>query len=117
NIPRSPSGTAPRVVLDLEPLTLGIERATPLGLIANELITAAALAESDAPLAVSLCRRDGKVALSVGRAGLALADDADRPDRGLALVRALARQAHAELAIDGAPPSTVRLTFAPDPTP
>jgi two-component sensor histidine kinase len=115
NIQRPAAGEAPRVLLDLEPITLGIERAMPLGLIANELITAAAQADSDAPLAVGLAERNGKVVLSVGRAGLALPDEPGRPDRGLALVRALARQAHAELAIDDAPPSTVRLSFAPDP--
>jgi two-component system response regulator len=116
NIQRPATGAAPRVLLDLEPITLGIERAMPLGLIANELISAAAQAGSDAPLAVSLVERNGKVVLSVGRAGLELPDEPGRPDRGLALVRALARQAHAELAIDGAPPATVRLSFAPDPT-
>ncbi len=115
NIPRPAAGAPPRLVLELEPITLVVERAMPLGLIANELISAAAQAQSDAPLAVTLGRRDGKVVLAVARPGLELPDEPERPDRGLALMRALARQAHAEIAIDGAPPSLVRLSFALDP--
>ncbi|MBI3517569.1 MAG: sensor histidine kinase [Proteobacteria bacterium] len=112
SVPRPPGGAAPRVVLELVPVKLGIERAMPLGLIANELIALAAAGAADAPITVSLAAHDGKVVLAIGRAGLVLPDEPGRPDYGLALVRALARQAHAELAIDGA---SVRLTFDAEP--
>jgi two-component sensor histidine kinase len=112
NLQRPPAGAPPRVSLTLEPLTLGIERAMPLGLIANELIALATQDAGERPVAVRLARHAGKAALTIERADFAVPDRPGRPDAGLQLVRALARQAQAELTLD---PGAVRLTFDPDP--
>ena len=112
NLPRPPSGPPPEVVLDTTPVTIGIDRAVPLGLIANELITLAAQTTGGAPLSVTLATRDAAITLSVARAGLQLPDEPRRPDYGLALVRALTRQIHAELTLAR---DAVHLTFPPEP--
>jgi len=104
---------ARRIALELEPVAISIERAVPLGLIANELI-AMATATADQTLTVTLARQAGKVVLAIGPIASAALEAPGRPDLGMPLVRALARQAQAELTIDGAPP-TVRLSFDPDP--
>jgi two-component system response regulator len=110
---RRPGAEAAHVVLEVAPVTLGIDRAMPVGLIANELIETALRIASAAPLAVRLSERAGRVTLAVARAGLALPEAPGRADFGLPLVRALARQAHAELAIaDG----SVSLSFAAEPS-
>jgi two-component sensor histidine kinase len=113
NLPRPPSGPAPPVVLDTAPVIIGIDRAVPLGLIANELITFAALPPGDAPLHVALSQRDTTLTLTIARAGMTLPDLPGRPDYGLQLVRALVRQIHAELTLE--PGQSVRLTFAAEP--
>jgi two-component system, sensor histidine kinase PdtaS len=105
---------ARRIALELEPVTIGIERAVPLGLIANELIGMAAQSSPDEPLAITLAHQAGKVVLAIGPIAPAALEAPGRPDLGMPLVRALARQAQADLTIDG-PPATVRLSFDPDP--
>ncbi len=109
---RPAGGAPPAIALELAPVTLGIERAMPLGLIANELIALATVGAADAPITVNLAAHGGKVVLAISRVGLTLPDEPGRPDVGLTLVRALTRQAHAELALDG---DTVRLSFDADP--
>jgi two-component sensor histidine kinase len=101
---------ARRIALELEPVTIGIERAVPLGLIANELIAMAAPSSADEPLAIALVHQAGKVVLAIGPIAPAALEAPGRPDLGMPLVRALARQAQAELTIDGSP-ATVRLSF------
>jgi two-component sensor histidine kinase len=103
-----------RIALELEPVAIGIERAVPLGLIANELIAMAAPADAEGPLTVTLATRDDKIVLAIGPIAAAAIEASGRPDLGMQLVRALARQAQATLTTDGTPP-TVRLSFDPDP--
>ncbi len=112
NLPRPASGEAPEIVLDTQPVTIGIDRAVPLGLIANELVTFAMAPDGAAPLHVSLTPNSTAITLTVARAGLHLPDEPGRHDYGLPLVRALVRQIQGELIRDG---DTVRLTFAPEP--
>jgi two-component sensor histidine kinase len=99
------------IALELEPVAVGIERAVPLGLIANELITLA-VQSADTPLTIALAHREGRIVLTIGPIAPGTLEAPGRPDLGMPLVRALTRQAQAELAIDG---TTVRLSFAPDP--
>jgi two-component sensor histidine kinase len=113
NLPRAPSGHSPEVALDTQPVTIGIDRAVPLGLIANELITLAMAPDGPAPLTITLGPHGGAIALTVARAGLTLPDEPGRHDYGLPLVRALVRQIQGELTIGA---DTVRLTFAPEPS-
>jgi two-component sensor histidine kinase len=103
-----------RIARELEPVAIGIERAVPLGLIANELIAMAAPADAEGPLTVTLATRDDKIVLAIGPIAAAAIEASGRPDLGMQLVRALARQAQATLTTDGTPP-TVRLSFDPDP--
>lgn len=112
NLPRPPAGPPPEVVLDTQPVTIGIDRAVPLGLIANELVSLAAQAAGSAPLTITLTPSRESITLTIMRPGLQLPDEPGRPDYGLALVRALTRQVHAALSVE---PDRVRLTFAPEP--
>jgi len=105
---------AHRVAIEVEPVAVGIERAVPLGLSANELIALAAQSDGDAPLTVTLAHRAGKIVLAIGPIAPAALEAPGRPDLGMQLVRALARQAQATLTIDG-DPATVQLSFDPDP--
>lgn len=105
-----------RPTLTIEPVTVGIERAVPLGLIANELITLAAPSDA-APLAIALTQRAGAALLSVGPLAPTALEATGRSDLGLPLARALARQAGAELTIEPGPPATARLRFAAEPEP
>jgi len=107
NLPRPTDGNL-EIALETKPVIIGIDRAVPLGLIANELITCAMLPAGDAPLSVTLAPSADAIALTVARAGLQLPDEPGRHDYGLPLVR----QIKATLTHDG---DTVRLTFAPEP--
>jgi len=100
------------IVLELAPVAVGLERAVPLGLIANELIALALQSAGDAPLTIALGPRDGRIVLAIGPLAPVTLEAPGRPDLGMPLVRALARQAQAELEIDG---TTAQLRFAPDP--
>ncbi|MEJ0072069.1 MAG: histidine kinase dimerization/phosphoacceptor domain -containing protein [Pseudomonadota bacterium] len=88
-----------------------IERAVPLGLIANELIAMAAQSDAGPPLKVTLAQRDGKAVLTIGPIAPAILTEPGRPDLGMPLVRALARQAQAELTIDPSDSPSVHLRF------
>lgn len=102
------------IQLTTAPLMLSIERAIPLGLIANELI---ATAQRNGPQAVdvALTSTAGRWLLQFAGSGLAaIAGASEGPDFGLQLVRALARQAQAELTFETDGP-TIRLAFPPDP--
>jgi two-component sensor histidine kinase len=102
--------TARRIALELEPVAIGIERAVPLGLIANELIAMAAPSSADEPLTIALAHRAGKIVLAIGPIAPAALAAPGRPDLGMPLVRALTRQAQAELTIDDTS-ATVQLSF------
>lgn len=108
---RPHAGRARRVAVELEPIAVGIERAVPLGLIANELIAMAAQSDAGPPLKVTLAQRDGKAVLTIGPIAPAILTEPGRPDLGMPLVRALARQAQAELTIDPSDSPSVHLRF------
>jgi hypothetical protein len=105
-----------RPTVTIEPVSVGIERAVPLGLIANELIGLTAPSDA-APLAIALTQRAGTALLSVGPLAPAALEATGRSDLGLPLAHALARQAQAELTIEPGPPVTARLSFAAEPAP
>jgi len=108
--PAGPARPAVPAEIDLAPVSVGIERAVPLGLIANELIAMAA--QSDvAPLRIALTQRDGKATLTIGPIAAAVLTAPGRPDLGIQLVRALARQAQAELTIETSDTPSIRLAF------
>jgi len=111
-----PAG-AGRVALDIAPVTVGIERAVPLGLIANELIALAGQSADQAPLTVRLARHDTRATLTIGPLPSAALEAQGRPDLGMPLVRALARQAQAELTIEPGPPASAIVSFPLDPPP
>jgi hypothetical protein len=83
----------------------------PLGLIANELIGLAGQPAGDAPLKVSLALDDTRARLTIGPLAPAALEARGRLDLGMPLVRALARQAQAELTIDPGPPASVMVSF------
>jgi two-component sensor histidine kinase len=104
-------GPARPLVVEVEAITVGIERAVPLGLIANELIAMATRADPTTTLHIALVLHDGKARLSIGPIAPAILAEPGRPDFGMPLVRALARQAQAELTIDGTVAPSAHLVF------
>jgi two-component sensor histidine kinase len=107
----SHAGPARPAAIELEPVSVGIERAVPLGLIANELIAMAAQSDAPAPLRIALSQRDGKATLTIGPIAPTALTTPGRPDLGIQLVRALARQAQAELTIEPSAAPSVHLAF------
>lgn len=102
------------IKLATAPLMLGIERAIPLGLIANELIATAQWDETHG-VDVALTSMAGRWLLRFTGSGLAASAGAtDGPDFGLQLVRALARQAQADLTFETDEPA-IQIEFSPDP--
>jgi two-component sensor histidine kinase len=85
---------------DLEPIDLNINQAIPFSLIVNEVVTNVlkhAFEEGEAGrLSVSLCKKTGRVNLTIGDDGKGLPDDFDPKGRtetlGLELIEKLASQ-------------------------
>jgi two-component sensor histidine kinase/integral membrane sensor domain MASE1 len=104
--------------LDLEPVTLSVERAIPCGLILNELIVNALkhAFPDGRPGCVSVQlqhREAGRVALVVRDDGVGVREVADRNsgELGLQLVATLAQQIRADLSVKRATGTTVELEF------
>ncbi|MCF3934170.1 sensor histidine kinase [Acuticoccus sp. M5D2P5] len=112
--------TAVRVETDLEPIVVSTTVATPLGLIANELMTNALkyafAAEDEGIIRVSLRPSGPDAVLEVadnGRGGL---DPEAKSGLGQQLVAAFAKQLGGVIDIDSRPGGThVRVTFSPRP--
>ncbi len=103
----APAGVRIRPVLRLEPLSVDLNTAVPLTLIANELITNslkyAFAGRSEGTLTLSLRTDGGHHEMSIADNGPGLPaglSPATTKTLGLRLVRDLARQIHAELEID-----------------
>ncbi len=103
---------------DVEPVVLSAERAVPLGLVSNEVITNAVRHgfpdDRRGSMTVSLKREGQGAVLIIGNDGLGLPEAGAADGLGLKLVRRLAGQIGAEIALDGAPGATsCRITFEP----
>jgi two-component sensor histidine kinase len=105
--------------LELEPVTLPVDRAIPCGLILNELIVNAlkhAFPDGrSGSIRVQLQRRDSRrVALVVGDDGIGVreAGPASGGELGMQLVHTLAQQIHADLSVKHAAGTTIELEFA-----
>ncbi|MDH4053331.1 MAG: sensor histidine kinase, partial [Rubrivivax sp.] len=112
------------MVLEIADLTVGVERAIPLGLMINELVSNAYRHGYDADTAAGrivirlAARLDGRVGLEVRDDGRGLPSDfgAGRASTlGMQLVRTLAQQLGAELDWETGPEGTCfRIVFALD---
>jgi PAS domain S-box-containing protein len=117
---QSTTSTEAELCIDIPPLTLNLETATPCGLILNELLTNAfkhAFAD-DRPgkVSITLTRHAHELQLFVQDNGMGFSPDIDWqncPTLGLRLVRLLARQLDATLTQDtGATGTCFCLTFS-----
>jgi two-component sensor histidine kinase/integral membrane sensor domain MASE1 len=115
-------GGAPETIslqLELEPVTLPIDRAIPCGLILNELLVNAlkhAFPDGRAGrISIRLQQRDAdRVTLLVCDDGIGGREPVDRTngELGMQLVATLAQQIHADLSVKRAGGTTVELVFA-----
>lgn len=104
------------LVLDVDEVTLGLDRAIPSGLILNELITNALKhafpQDARGTVAVRLRRTQGSVTLTVEDDGIGLASVPGEPETlGLQLVRILAKQIGGTLEMEGNAGTKVRVVF------
>jgi len=104
--------------LELEPLSLPVDKAIPCGLILNELIVNALKhafpAGRAGKIRVELQSRDGdRVALVVRDDGIGVAElsSAENGEMGMQLVRTLAQQIRADLCVKHAAGTSVELEF------
>ena len=99
-----PSGSQIELAINIAPVTLNIETATPCGLIINELVTNAFkhafLDGRSGTISISLTHHASHLQLMIQDDGVGFAPDIDwqnSPTLGLRLVRILARQLDATL--------------------
>lgn len=103
--------------LDLEPVVIAAEKATPVALMINELVTNAIKHGFSSPSAaprigVSLKRLDGHIHVEVTDNGKGMPDGGPNASFGMKLVRSLGRQLHGEIEWhDAAPGTRVRLSI------
>jgi two-component sensor histidine kinase/integral membrane sensor domain MASE1 len=105
--------------LELEPLSLSVEKAIPCGLILNELIVNALKhafpAGRAGKIRVELHSREAeRVALTVSDDGIGVAEarNTENGELGMQLVRTLAQQIRADLRVKHAAGTSVELEFA-----
>lgn len=105
--------------LDLDAIALPAEKAAPIALIVNELVTntikhAFAQRDGDARLGVSLKRRNGKIDVEIADNGNGMDDVDTSGSFGMKLIKALSRQLQAEVDWKGDGPGTRVLIQLPD---
>ncbi|MBN9220823.1 MAG: PAS domain-containing protein [Mesorhizobium sp.] len=100
--------------LDLEPVIIPAEKATPVALIVNELVTNALKhAFKEHPdgataghIGVRMSQPDGHLNIEVSDDGVGMAGTVAETSFGMRLIKSLARQLHAEVEWDDAAPGT-----------
>jgi two-component sensor histidine kinase len=99
-----------RLTTEIAPVTVPIDRAVSLGLIASELMTGALEEAADGPadLFVALEREDGAVVVTVRRTGPRAASPSAPDEVGARLVERLAGQIEAEIVIEADEAGTTR---------
>lgn len=110
-----------RIQVNVDNLTLDIQRAVPFGLIINELVSNS-LKHAFPPgqpgeLWVTVEHRDDTLALLVSDNGVGLADELDiehSPSMGLQLVRSLCMQLHGALTVTRQPQGTLFTVTLPE---
>lgn len=105
--------------LDLESHDMPADKAAPLALIVNELVTNAlkhAFADREGgKLGIRVYRPNGKLRIEVSDDGHGMNGKKDASSFGLRLVSSLARQLQAEIEwLDNGPGTKVRIDFAPE---
>lgn len=103
-----------KATLDLEPIVISAEKATPVALMVNELVTNAlkhAFKEkSDGTTAgrigIKMSQPDGHFNIEVSDDGVGMADASGDASFGMRLIKSLARQLHADIEWRDAGPGT-----------
>ncbi len=107
-----------RLELQVEDIALGMDRAIPVGLVLNELITNAlkhAFKDGRGVLRVELKRVESRLRLTVSDDGVGLPPELDlsrSPSMGLQLVTTLAKQLEAEVVVSRDHGTSFQLTFS-----
>ena len=110
----SASGSDVRSEMDLQPVIISAEKATPVALMINELVTNSlkhAFTEKpdgtrEGKIGVKMSRLDGHFNIEVSDDGVGMADGGSDGNFGMRLVRSLARQLHADVDWRDAGPGT-----------
>lgn len=92
-------GGQARIEIDLKPVTIGLDRAVPVAILATEAITNAikhGLDNGDGAISVSLDSRDGRNVITVRDNGRGVPPDGDKGGLGTRIMTALARQIDGE---------------------
>ncbi|WP_137931877.1 histidine kinase dimerization/phosphoacceptor domain -containing protein [Mesorhizobium comanense] len=100
--------------LDLEPVSISAEKATPVALIVNELVTNALKhAFSEQPdgtatgnIGIRMSQPDGHLNIEVSDDGVGMAGTVSETSFGMRLIKSLAKQLHAEIGWHDAAPGT-----------
>ena len=97
--------------LDLHPVVISADKATPVALMINELVTNAIKHGFSEPSAtprigVSLRRLDGHIHVEVSDNGKGMPEGGPNASFGMKLVRSLGRQLHGEIEWQNATPGT-----------
>jgi two-component sensor histidine kinase len=103
-----------RPALDLEPIIISAEKATPVALMVNELVTNALKhafkAKSDGTTAgrigIKMSQPDGHFNIEVSDDGVGMAEANGDASFGMRLIKSLARQLHADIEWRDAGPGT-----------
>jgi two-component system, sensor histidine kinase PdtaS len=103
--------------LDLEPVTVALDRAMPFALILSEIVTNAtrhAFPERRGKITISLRREGGAIELCVSDDGIGHNSEVDGRGFGMRLVKSLAVQLGAEISFVRDEGTHFRMTFATD---
>ncbi|NMG41373.1 PAS domain-containing protein [Chelativorans sp. ZYF759] len=105
--------------LELEPIDMAADKAAPIALIINELVTNALKHAFDdrkgGTLGISVSRPDGVLRIEVSDDGKGMNGTVDKSSFGLRLVNSLARQIQADIEwLENGPGTKVRINFTAD---
>jgi len=120
HLSRSYSLREVEIRINVDKLTLDIERAVPFGLIINELVSNSlkhAFPQGPGELVVTVERQGDALALRVSDNGVGLAEELDiehLPSMGLQLVRSLCTQLHGALTVTRQPRGTLFTVTIPE---
>lgn len=107
-------GDMARIATDLQPVTIGLDRAVPVAILATEAITNAikhGLDDGQGTIAVRLATRDGRILLTVEDSGAGMPEDG-KVGLGTRIMTALSRQIDGDWSLDAGAAGGTRFTLS-----